>query len=167
MSCTTTDDVRIIMKYSTISGATPSIPLSDNHEDGTWLPTDLYIGEFFTNAADDTFWIRTDNGINQLFGGTGGSASFIGDFVHISGGTFSGGVYAPTFSAQYLVGEIISGGTISSDYFIGTYSGDGSLLTGIVANWLGGTISNPSYFTNTVDFTNTISFDGLIQTNNT
>lgn len=163
MSCNTTDDVRIIMKYSTISGATPSIPLSDNHEDGTWIPTDLYIGEFFTNAADDTYWIRTDNGISQLFGGTGGTGSFIGDFVHISGGTFSGLVFAPTFSANYLVGGTVSGDTITADYFIGgTYSGDGSLLTGIVATWLGGTVSNGVYFTNEAKFTNDTWLDGNV-----
>jgi len=165
MSCNTTEDVRarIIMKYSTISGATPSIPLSDNHEDGTWIPTDLYIGEFFTNAADDTFWIRTDNGISQLFGGTGGTGSFIGDFVHISGGTFSGLVFAPTFSANYLVGGTVSGDTITADYFIGgTYSGDGSLLTGIVATWLGGTVSDGVYFTNEAKFTNDTWLDGNI-----
>ena len=163
MSCNTTDDVRIIMKYSTISGATPSIPLSDNHEDGTWIPTDLYIGEFFTNAADDTFWIRTDNGISQLFGGTGGTGSFIGDFVNISGGTFSGLVFAPTFSANYLVGGTVSGDTITADYFIGgTYSGDGSLLTGIVANWLGGTVSDGVYFTNEAKFTNDTWLDGNV-----
>ena len=165
MSCNTTEDVRarIIMKYSTISGATPSIPLSDNHEDGTWIPTDLYIGEFFTNAADDTFWIRTDNGISQLFGGTGGTGSFIGDFVHISGGTFSGLVFAPTFSSNYLVGGTVSGDTITADYFIGgTYSGDGSLLTGIVATWLGGTVSDGVYFTNEAKFTNDTWLDGNV-----
>ena len=163
MSCNTTDDVRIIMKYSTISGATPSIPLSDNHEDGTWIPTDLYIGEFFTNAADDTYWIRTDNGISQLFGGTGGTGSFIGDFVHISGGTFSGLVFAPTFSANYLVGGTVSGDTITADYFIGgTYSGDGSLLTGIVATWSGGTVSDGVYFTNEAKFTNDTWLDGNV-----
>lgn len=98
-----------------------------------------------------------------MFGGTGRTGSFIGDFVHISGGTFSGLVFAPTFSANYLVGGTVSGDTITADYFIGgTYSGDGSLLTGIVATWSGGTVSNGVYFTNEAKFTNDTWLDGNV-----
>jgi hypothetical protein len=164
MSCTTIQDSRFTIKYSTISGQEPTIPLSDDHTDGTWLPTDLYIGEIFMNSNDDKVWVRTDNGIIPL-GGTGGSYSFIGDYVHISGGTFSGPVYAPTFSANgitasYIISDLFEGN------FNGTFTGDGSGLTGINANWLGGTVSNPVFFTNEVTFDNTTYLNGPITTTN-
>jgi len=162
MSCNTEQDVRIIMKYSTISGVEPTIPLSADHNDGTWLPTDIYIGEIFTNTADDLTWIRTDNGIAPLAGSFSATYSFTGDFVPTGGGTFSGCVYIPCLtvgsaSISELTVENVTGG-----YIYGTFSGDGSGLTGITTTWDGGTVSNPVYFTNTVDFTNTININGPI-----
>jgi hypothetical protein len=166
MSCYTTDDTRITIKYSTITGQEPTIPLSDDHSDGTWLPTDIYIGEIFMNSQDDKLWVRTDNGITPIGGTSGSTFSFIGDYVHISGGTYSGTVYAPTFSAggitaSYIISDLFEGGT-----FNGTFIGDGSGLTGIVADWLGGTVSNPVHFVNTVDLNNTTYLNGDITTTN-
>lgn len=165
MSCTTIEDSRFTIKYSTISGQEPTIPLSDDHSDGTWLPTDIYIGEFFMNSSDDKLWIRTDNGIVPLGGTSGSTYSFIGDYVHISGGTYSGTVYAPTFSANgitasYIISDLFEGN------FNGTFTGDGSGLTGINANWLGGTVSNPVFFTNEVTLDNTTYINGPITTTN-
>jgi hypothetical protein len=162
MSCSIDQDVRIITKYSTISGVEPTIPLSADHNDGTWLPTDLYVGEIFLNSADDLVWIRTDNGIAPLSGSFSATYSFTGDFVPVSGGTFSGCVYIPCLtvgsaSITELNTDIITGGLIS-----GTFTGDGSGLTGITTTWDGGTVSNPVYFTNTVDFTNTINLNGPV-----
>jgi len=166
MSCTTTEDIRIIMKYSTIAGATPTIPESDDHTDGTWLPTDLYIGEFFVNTQDNLVWIRTEAGITPV-GSTAGTASFIGDYVHISGGTYSGQIYAPTVSTTDLVSVSIDTTQITADYFYGgTFSGDGSLLTGIIASWTGGTVSNPVYFTGEFVASGDTYLDGDIKTNN-
>lgn len=163
MSCTI-DETRIVIKYSTISGQEPTIPLSDDHGDGTWIPTDLYIGELFMNSVDNKIWIRTDNGIMPI-GATGGTTSFIGDYVHISGGTFSGPVYAPTFSASgitasYIISDLFEGN------FNGTFTGDGSGLTGIVANWLGGTVSNPVWFENVTYLDNDTYLNGTIRTTN-
>ena len=162
MSCSIDQDVRIITKYSTISGVEPTIPLSADHNDGTWLPTDLYVGEIFLNSADDLVWIRTDNGIAPLSGSFSATYSFTGDFVPVSGGTFSGCVYIPCLtvgsaSITELYTDSITGGLIS-----GTFTGDGSGLTGITTTWDGGTVSNPVYFTNTVDFTNTINLNGPV-----
>jgi hypothetical protein len=53
-------------KRSYVAGATPSIPPSDDHTDGTWTANDIYIGEFFLNVQDDTAFYRSVNGIVQL-----------------------------------------------------------------------------------------------------
>jgi hypothetical protein len=153
------------MKYSTISGQTPTIPLTDDHEDGTWLTTDIYVGELFINSADGLAWFRADSGIVPI-SGTGGSASFIGDYVNISGGTFSGVVFAPTFSANGITSSYIVADTYDGGIFNGTFVGDGSALTGIISNWLGGTISLPSQFLNQFTLTNDTFLDGQIYTNN-
>ena len=65
---------RLISKKLAISGATPSIPLSDNHMDGSWRFTDLYVGEFCINIIDDKVWYRSENGIIEI-GMTGPSGS--------------------------------------------------------------------------------------------
>ena len=172
MSCDTRDEeVRIIMKYSTIAGTEPTIPTSGDHSDGTWLPTDLYTGELFLNSADDKLWIRTDNGIVGIGGTAGATFSGIYDYVHIAGGTYSGEVYAPTFSsigivAQNIYGDQFEGNAGLSASFIGNFYGDGSNLTGIIADWLGGTVSTPVHFTDRVDFTNDTYLDGIIYSNN-
>ena len=167
MSCENTEYWRIISKYSTISGATPSIPPSQDHTDGTWSPTDLYVGEFFVNVADDLIWVRTINGILPLGVTAGGTSSYIGDYVSKSlGGTYSGGIYAPTMSSITFTGTNFIGDNFNGGNFTGTFSGDGSGLTGITAVWTGGTVSNPVYFTNTLDLTNDLTIDGSISTNN-
>ena len=167
MSCQDTEDVRIIVKYSSFPGETPTIPNSANHEDGTWLPTDLYVGEMFINAYDNKAWVRGIGGIFPL-GATGGTVSFIGDYVPAStGGTFSGPVTTTTLttgtvSAVSITASNIFGDIITANYFIG----DGSGLTNIQATWNGGTVSNPVAFlgdTNHYGFTN---FYGDIQGEN-
>jgi len=147
MSCQNIEDVRIIVKYSSFPGETPTIPNSANHEDGTWLPTDIYIGEMFINAFDNKAWVRGIDGIFPL-GATGGTVSFIGDFVHAStGGTFSGPITSTTLttgtvSTVSITASNIFGDIITANYFIG----DGSGLTNIQAVWNGGTVSNPVLF---------------------
>ena len=139
------EDARILVKYSTISGDEPTIPESSDHTDGTWLPTDVYIGEFFLNTVDSLLWIRTDDGIVPI-GSTSGTASFIGDYVKISGGTYSGPVFGPSFSSNELISITISTSYLTASTIWGTHYGDGSNLTGIVANWNGGTVLNTVTF---------------------
>jgi hypothetical protein len=54
----------------TTSGQLFTIPTSEDHTDGTWLSTDLYIGEIGFNLTDDKAYFRTNNGIVQLATGT-------------------------------------------------------------------------------------------------
>ena len=154
MSCENTN-ARLQIKYTTIGGQVPTIPSTNDHNDGTWNPTDIYIGEFFLNSEDDILWVRTLDGILAV-GGTGGSASFIGDFVSkANGGTYSGPVWAPTFSAINMIATTISASAFDGLIFGSsgsTYYGDGSNLTGITTNWNGGVVTNPSEFTDFVQF---------------
>lgn len=55
--------VRMVCKMSTTAGERPTIPVSDDHTDGSWLATDIYIGESFWNSADGIMYNRGDNGI--------------------------------------------------------------------------------------------------------
>ena len=66
-----TQDSRIKIKRSTITGTAPTVPSSNDHTDGTWIATDIYKGELFFNQADGVLWSRDDNGVTCL----GGSAS--------------------------------------------------------------------------------------------
>jgi hypothetical protein len=155
-----TQNSRIQLKHSTETGVIPTIPVSAEHIDGTWLPTDLYVGEIFINTADDVAWVRTDNGIIPLTGSTG---SYIADYVSKSvGGTYSGPVYGTIFDANTLNGitintnDINAGGTVTGGYFIGNGAG----LTGINATWDGGTVNNFATFLGGAQFTN-ITVDSL------
>ena len=66
-----TQDSRIKIKRSTVTGTVPTVPSSNDHTDGTWIATDIYKGELFFNQADGVLWSRDDSGVVCL----GGSAS--------------------------------------------------------------------------------------------
>ena len=54
---------RIIIKKG--SGA-PTIPTSVDHRDGSWLATDLYIGEFYMDTVTGSIYTRTLSGIEEI-----------------------------------------------------------------------------------------------------
>ena len=146
MSGLNINNSRLQFKFSTISGTTPTIGPSTDFTDGTWIDTDLYVGEFFLNAADNNMWVRTLTGIVPITSGT--TTVDISAFVNKTGDTMSGNLYLPALSAS-----TISGNTIYSNHFEGNFYGDGSNLTGITATvFTGGTISGPVTFTDIVDF---------------
>ena len=165
MSCENEKEyARLQIKYTSITGASPSLPYTQDHNDGTWSPTDLYVGEFFLNASDDKLWIRTFNGIIPV-GGTGsGTGSYIGDFVSKT----NGGSYSGTVSIPHLNGgdATFDEGTFTdlytTDLWATTLHGDGSGLTGIISEWTGGTISNPSTFTFPATFNDEIWLNGNV-----
>jgi len=43
-----------------------TIPSSSDHTDGTWLSTDLYIGEFYMNTTNGKIYTRTTTGIEEI-----------------------------------------------------------------------------------------------------
>jgi len=63
---------RMILKVSSITNDVATIPTTNDHQDGSWLDTDIYIGELFLNVADDILQTRTDTGIVEVYGGAGG-----------------------------------------------------------------------------------------------
>jgi hypothetical protein len=54
---------RIIIKKGT---SIATIPSSSDHTDGTWLSTDLYIGEFYMNTTNGKIYTRTTTGIEEI-----------------------------------------------------------------------------------------------------
>ena len=57
---------RMILKVSDVQGAVATIPSTSDHTDGSWLVTDIYVGELFLNTTDNILQTRTDSGIVTL-----------------------------------------------------------------------------------------------------
>ena len=54
---------RIIIKKG--SGIA-TVPSSSDHRDGTWLATDIYMGEFYMNTVNSKIYTRTASGIEEI-----------------------------------------------------------------------------------------------------
>jgi hypothetical protein len=54
---------RIIIKKG---AGVPTIPTSADHRDGSWLATDLYIGEFYMDTVTGNIYTRTLSGIEEI-----------------------------------------------------------------------------------------------------
>jgi hypothetical protein len=67
---------RMILKVSSITNDVATIPTTNDHQDGSWLDTDIYIGELFLNVADDILQTRTDAGIVDVSDGTSGGGAW-------------------------------------------------------------------------------------------
>lgn len=59
-------DGRIVEKVSTVPGEIPTIGPSQDHTDGTWVPSDVYEAEFFVNVTDQKIYILMDGTIVEL-----------------------------------------------------------------------------------------------------
>jgi hypothetical protein len=55
---------RLLIKRSDNFGTIPTIPTGSTLS--TFTDTDIFVGEFFLNTADDKLWVRTDSGITEL-----------------------------------------------------------------------------------------------------
>jgi len=86
--CRTSVERRVV-KVSSIAGEVPTIPASDDHTDGSWIATDVYVGELFFNSADGIMYTRSSNGIEVVGGGAGAIKEY---FAIIT----QAGVTAPT-----------------------------------------------------------------------
>ena len=62
---------RIINKQSDVAGVVATVPVTNDHSDGSWLTTDIYVGELFLNTADNILQTRTDSGIVNISSGAG------------------------------------------------------------------------------------------------
>lgn len=74
---------RLINHAITTSGGQFTVPTSNDHSDGTWLSTDLYIGEIGINVSDDTVFMRTNNGIIQIATGTSSGSTASSEAVFV------------------------------------------------------------------------------------
>ena len=66
---------RMIIKLSDIEGEVATIPTTNDHSDGSWTATDIYIGELFLNTADELLQTRVESGIITLLDTSGGGGS--------------------------------------------------------------------------------------------
>ena len=64
-------DAKMVQKRSTVALEVPTIPVSDDHTDGSWQDTDIYSAEFFINETDKKLYIRIDDEIKELTIGGG------------------------------------------------------------------------------------------------
>jgi len=60
-----TMNTRPVHRIITTPGAIGTIPSTNDHRDGSWLPTDLYIGEVLINTNDNKAFIRIGNEIRS------------------------------------------------------------------------------------------------------
>lgn len=66
-----TQDSRIRLKRSTVTGAVPTAAPSTDHTDGTWSVNDVYIGELYLNDSDQRLFVRTTSGVLEIATGGG------------------------------------------------------------------------------------------------
>lgn len=66
-----TQDSRIRLKRSTVTGAVPTAAPSTDHTDGTWSVNDIYIGELYLNDSDQRLFVRTTSGVLEIATGGG------------------------------------------------------------------------------------------------
>lgn len=87
-----TNSSRILIKRSDVTTVVPTIPSVEpqtNEDLNNLDPTDVLIGEYFVNTADDRLWIRTDSGLIELTNQPGGVSS-LGDLSDVTIGVIAG-----------------------------------------------------------------------------
>jgi hypothetical protein len=156
---------RMLVKRTDQTGEVPTIPPITAVTLNQFIPTDLFIGEFFLNEVDDLMWVRTANGILpiSLSGSTGTTVPNLtqvlfqgnatnGYNIDVSAGdtiVFNG---LTTGSTTQFLGIDVSGNTIVSGVMPGTPDLQSVLFQGNTTN--GNDIE--------VSSGDTIVFNGLI-----
>lgn len=72
---------RMITKKNSNTGVVPTIPLSNDHTDGSWLTTDIYDGEMFLNTTDQKMWYRAGNVIKEVSVNSASTLNDLSDVV--------------------------------------------------------------------------------------
>ena len=135
-----TQQSKIAIKRSSLTGTRPTMGPSTNHVDGTWGATDIYLGELFFNIPDQRVWIGNVPEPLEIIitGGTAGAT--------LTGGTFSNNTL--TLNNQYNDTVVVTGFT---DNYItgGTYTGTSIMLRMATGNTITitGITGNPNYCT--------------------
>jgi hypothetical protein len=109
---------RMLVKRTDQTGEVPTVPPVTAVTLNQFIPTDLFVGEFFLNEVDDLLWIRTSNGILP---------------ISLSGST--GTTTTPTLT------QVLFQGNVTNGYNIDVSAGDtivfNGLTTGSTSNFLG------------------------------
>lgn len=69
-------NARMYQHRITGTGSTPTIPFTEDFTDGSWLVTDIGIGEFMINATDNKAWFRSSDGIHELITASSSTSNF-------------------------------------------------------------------------------------------
>jgi hypothetical protein len=153
---------RMLVKRTDQTGEVPTVPPITAVTLNQFIPTDLFVGEFFLNEVDDLLWIRTSNGILpiSLSGSTGTTTTptltqvlFQGNVtngynIDVSAGDtiiFQG---LNTGSTNNVLGIDASGNTIVTSATGGTI-----IVTGDYLPLSGGTVTGNTYFGSTSGIT--------------
>ena len=126
MSCNA-QRARLLIKRS--SGK-PTIPTSPDHTDGTWLVTDIYVGEqymdtdtgiIYTRTLDDDIVVVSDNNVGQAESviSQTGTAAITLDNVFVNTLSVTSNVRIDVGEYRIGLGSIYSGGTVQITNGIG------------------------------------------------
>lgn len=130
---------RMILKVSDVEGAVATIPSTSDHTDGSWLVTDIYVGELFLNTTDNILQTRTDSGIVTLnnagsdvnWGDILGTLSDQTDLQNALNEKINYSDYSPSHSL--LVQQSGTGSptslSVGNETLVGRLSGGGSEIT--------------------------------------
>jgi hypothetical protein len=148
-----TQDSRIKIKRSTVSGTVPTVAPSDDHTQPTpaWTATDIYKGELFINQADNVVWSRGDDGVFCI-GGTAKLTMTAADVKTLN----STPLTIVSAVSGYAI-EVVSA-SVKIAFNTTAYAGstnlelrhDGAALGILRSDCLGSTISNKMIFDDTV-----------------
>ncbi len=75
------------IKRSTLTGVVPTVPVSADFTDGTWLNTDIRAGEFFYNIPDEKLWIGTNTVPLEITGSFGLTLADVLANGYVTGGS--------------------------------------------------------------------------------
>ena len=125
---------RTLIKRSTISGTIPTIPDPsvatdvNDHTQGGWLSTDIYVGEMFINIADNKAWIRYSSGIVEL--------SSISGYPNFTDLTDTPATYSGKSGYMLVVNASETGVEFVDDTHITTITGLSDTPSGITDNYI-------------------------------
>jgi hypothetical protein len=122
---------RMLVKRTDQTGEVPTVPPITATTLNQFIPTDLFVGEFFLNEVDDLLWIRTSNGILpiSLSGSTGTTTTPTLTQVLFQGNTTNG--YNIDVSAGDTI--VFQGlNTGSTTQFLGIDTSGNTIVSGVM-----------------------------------
>ena len=122
-------DSRLKIKQCNFTGVEPTIPLSDDHTDGTWLTTDIYPGELFINVVDEKVWFR-GSVIQQIYPASTTSSKDVFSYANLAAFPVTGAVDKLYIAKDTKIGYFWNSGTATYDVMGTTASVSWSSITG-------------------------------------